>query len=334
MQKLKEIKDQIIKHKLEYIPASGISPKESRDKRQIQDEDIEKLHTLFDIYRIRAGELRSLMSIWTLAILYFFVATIYLYLSSIGRILDYANFILITHLAFQLLFLWLAIKIFAIDPDKLQQAGYLVKNLGLHPHALVSALDLNLYIQRGKELFEKFDRNDPLEINLNIRLRAFGFRFLYMVSGKDKTIYYVAYGPVTERNSIRYLLPDVFDNEEYNKIKLGSFKFNLIGAQEVEETLFIFLPFFKDEQLSPMVQTRKITVPLGSIFGGTWSINTMRVYKDIQYSGEGLSLKYVKYSGNDPIMKQILAKFSKDIKSKKIIEISNTEGKLFKKDKT
>lgn len=340
VQKMKEIKDRIVKHGIEFIPSSGISSAETRDKKTKQDEDVNNIHMLFDSYRIRSQELSSLIKVYCLSILYAGIGLSYIYLfnrlviSFNSFTFNFSSIILVLHTFFQLVILLLTIKTYAIDPNRLQDLAYLVKEMGLNPHALISALDLNMSIDRGKELFEKFNKKDPLRINLSLRLRVFGFRFLYIVSDKNQKVFYISYGPITQKNLVRYLVPSsIFKSGEYNKINLGSFQFNLIKKQEIEEVLLIFLPFFKDETLSPMIQTRKNTVPLVSIYGGTWPVSTMKTYKDIKYTGEGLNIQSLKYIGNKKtFLKKIINKLSvKIMKAKEINEMFNIKGRLLEK---
>jgi|Deesub1362A_J573_1020465.scaffolds.fasta_scaffold02740_2 hypothetical protein len=335
VQKLKEIKDQILKFKLTYVPSSGLSPAEEKDLRERQRKEIEELHVLFDTYRVRSKELSSLVWIFFIAILVAAVAIILIFARK-----NLINYIVAVHAFLQLCILVWAIKVYAINPDRLQDAGYLVREMDINPHSLVSALDLRLSIDSGKPVGVEISPEDPLRINLSTKLRVFGFRFLYIIYGEMDKVYFISFGPITAKTQLwRHLLPpDKFwGGGEYNRIELGSFQFNLVEEEKRLSIIFlVFLPFFKHEQLSPLVAYQEVKIEresgrlLTGMSGGMWPISTMTTIEDIVYRGEGTRIYELKWVGKeDDVLKKIIDRFGqKIIKTSKIKQYESIEGNL------
>lgn len=336
VQKLKEIKDQLVKFKLTFVPKIGSIPPNIKSKEEKQNEEVVSLQNLLDIYRIRSKELELLIEKFRLAIWLAILAIV-----CAGVWLKYTNLVLVSHAFLQFVILLFAIKTYAVSPDRLQSVSYLVSELDINPHVLINALDLNISVDTGKSLFSRIKREDPLKINLTPKMRIWGFRFLLLISGKDDNTYYVSYGPITAKTQIwRHLVPphELFKRTEYNRIEIGSFSFNLIEqGQKLDIKFLIFLPFFKHEESAPFimegifeVRGKESETFTTSSSLGAWSITTTRTYGDIKFKGEGIELyKFNLLKKDSNILNKVVNKLYTDlIKTKTIKQFQSLEGKL------
>lgn len=340
VQKLKEVKDQLIKHKITYVTRSGMSFGEERKLDEALSADVEDFHKLFYMYRIRSNELSSLVRIFYAVIGIAALAIAFTRFGGRPIELNWQDgFLMATALSQFGVLMW-AIRTYAVSPDRLEDVSYLVRQMDVNPHALVSAMGLNLSIDSGKELAGKVTRQDPLSINLSMKLRVFGFRFFCMVSGRDGKVYYLCFGPVTPKVPFYRLLfpPDkLWPSGEYNYVALGSFQFNMIQQeQDVDITLLIFLPFFKQEKLSPMVghgrfevrgQNSQGIVTASSL--GMSHMSTERLLRDITYRGESTKIYELGYVGEDPndAIGKAIMKFGREFRrTRKIREYSSLTG--------
>lgn len=335
VQKLKEIKDQLLRFKLTYVSDSKPISKEKNSLGEKQKKDINKLQNILDTYRIRSNELKNLVRIF-----YFAIGIVMAAIISILIFQSMSNIILISHALSQIIIFILAIKTYAVSPDRLQEADYLIKELDINPHALINALDLNLFIESGKDVFPMIHREYPLKINLTYKIRVWGFRFLFLVSGTNNEVYFLSFGPINSKTpSWRVLVPpDKFGGTEYNWIEIGSFPFNLIEKkQKLNFTFLIFLPVFKYEELHPLITKTTFEVPgrdgekilTGSSLG-MWSIITSRTYKDVTYQGEGAKLYKVEVKKeDDKILNKVIKQFSAELrKAKTIKQYKDIKGSL------
>lgn len=314
-----------------------------------QEKEIEQLHKIFDAYRIRSQELNKVIRL--------FLASIFLmggsYVLGIywgDYILEWFNIqfkeiIIPLNVLSQLGILLSAIKCYAIDPDKMQDVHYLTNELDINPHSLINALDLTISYSNAKQFREMTKREDPLTISLNIGLRAYGFRFLYVITDEEGRIYYISFGPVTAnmKGAWRSILTPTKYNKsgEYNRVDIGSFQFNLIKEEKKLNTiLLVFLPFFENEKYHPMYSEGHYeTSGIGegyitSSTGGMWKIDSMNNYRNISYKGRGLKIKFLEFSGEekesmDKVLKKVVQKFKHKILSiKKICQYSSLDGNL------
>jgi len=68
VQKLKEIKDKLVKFQITFVPHIGTMPSNLQQLREQQKKEIRLFQDLLDIYAIRSGELKKLVSCFCQAI--------------------------------------------------------------------------------------------------------------------------------------------------------------------------------------------------------------------------------------------------------------------------
>ncbi len=142
---------------------------------------------------------------------------------------------------------------------------------------------------------------------------------------------------------MRYRTPynSLLNKDEYNQIEIGSFPFDSIeNKQKLDIMFLVFLPFYRQETLSPMVTQTFFDVPgedsgahTISQSGGMWTIDTMRTQNNIIYRGQGIKLNELQYTGeNDDLLKKVLEKFRKEIMvCNKIKQCSDVQGNVLNK---
>jgi hypothetical protein len=346
-QKLKEIKDRIMKYKITYIPDAGLSFPQVNSMSESQRKDVTELQELLDIYRIRSNELSAVVRVFYVAIVLALGSLLIILIFGDQKIesrfinLSVSQLTVYLHAVLQIAILIWAIRTYATHPNQLQDARYLVKEMEINPYTLISALGLKLSLDSGKFGKGGQKKEDPLMIILSMNLRVTGFRFLYIVAGQDGKVYFVSFGPITAKTQLwRHLVaPNKFrESGEYNWIELGSFQFNLIKQQQaLDVTFLVFLPFFKQEKLSPLVGQLRLDVygkdsdqMHGAVSGGMGPIIMTQTLKDIIYRGEGTRIDDLKYTGDETkALKKIIDRFGGEIaKSRKIKQYSEINGNV------
>jgi len=338
LQKLREIKDQLVDLGATWLPRSASREEVHRGFGDTERKQVDKLQALLDIYRIRARELTKLIWLFSAA-----VGAAILAVVTVLAFPRTSDWTVSLHAIVQLGLLLTAVKTFPVRAGRIQEADYLVRELDFNPHSLTSALGLNVEIRSEKGLLELVKKEDFLNINLAFDLRIFGFRFLFVVSGDNERVYFVSFGPVTAKSPFwRHLVPpplsDVFPRGEYNRIEIGKFQFNLVkDRQELNLHLLVFLPFFKVEKLKPLVGTGSIEI-FGSDSretrrehtGVTGVFQTAGVDDWITYRGEGTKLLELDVSEEEKTpVAQVVRKFRKEIiVTRKIKYYSDIEGRL------
>lgn len=327
VQKLKEIKDKLVKFQITFIPTIGSVPPNERELRERQEVDVKSLQDLLDIYAIRSGELKPLVGCFRQAIGLVIIAIL-----TVAKWPYLVNTVLIIHAIAQLTLFLVALRIYAVSPDKLQEAGYLVRDLDINPHALVNALDLKLAIDPAGGLFPKrrVQREDPLVISIFPKIRVWGFRFLLVIYNAKEEVFYVAFGPLTSKTKmIRHLPPiDFFGTREFNRVELGRFPFNMIEEkQELKLAFLVFLPFFQGEKCCPYFTEGRHEV--GGISSSTflcgsslgmWSLTTSRRYEGIEYEGNGINVRTRLVSDAKPhVINDVFRKYNKEFDRTKFI---------------
>jgi len=338
LQKLRQIKDQLVDLGIRWLPHSDSTEGVKRELRNRGQEQIVKLQGLLDIYRIRSKELSKL--IW---LFYFVVGAAILAVVIVLVFPRTSDWTVPLHAIVQLGILLVAVKTFAVSPGRIQEADYLVRELCFNPHALQSALGLNIEIGSEKRLLELVKKEDFLNINLGFDIRVFGFRFLFVVSTENGRVYFVSFGPVTAKSPFwRHLVPpplsDVFLRGEYNRMEIGKFQFNLVeGPQELDLHLLVFLPFFKVEKLNPLMGTGSIRVlgrdareTLRESTGVSGISQSAGIDNSVTYRGEGTKLLELDVREDDKTaVAQVVRKFRREIiRTKKIKYYSDIEGRL------
>lgn len=357
VQKLKEIKESLINFNLTYAPRTG-DMQEINKKGDEQDKQIEEMHKIFDSYRIRSNELYAVI-IWayisiviaiiSYVLLYFFRDYTIIYIRNI-RIIS-RDLIILSHFALQLVVLIFVIRTYAVKPDKIQDIHYLATEMDVNPHVLVNALGLDISYSTMKDFFEKPSREEPLRINLDNTLRAYGFRFLYVVSNQEGDVFYLSFGPITANTKEVWrhlIIPTKYqESGEYNRVEIGRFQFNLIEKkQELDVVLFIFIPFFKNEVYSPIMGTSRYEVGglesasfTTASTGGMWKIDSSDVYRKIKFKGAGLKMTDLKYEGNtkdkiDEVTQKIVEKYGRKVcQVNKITQFTSIKGDLLEKSR-
>jgi len=350
IQELKRIKDQILKFEIAFPSDSLSNHFTDRRKREKMEEDSHNLQKLIDTYYIRFQELKPLISIFHLSILVAILAI--LLISFPDRLnpflgIQFSRYVIVGHSIIQLALLVFGVRIFALNPNKLQQAGYLVRELDVNPHSLVAALGLATNVSINKPLSEKTKESDPLQALLKTNLRVFGYRFLYVVYGENnEDVYFVSCGPITPDTEIsRSLVPKIsfWKSGELNHIELGSFQFNAIKKkpQRLNILLLVFIPFFKNETLSPFYVENSFEI--GKSSGHTISISNsapvdpMKRFNGVQYRGSDnkiIELKCNIKKQEYKIVGDVVEKFKREIMVRKNIkQYSDLEGKLLSNSK-
>ena len=288
-----------------------------------------------DIYALRSWELKDLV--------YFFRISIGLVVLAILSVVvwpQFKDFVLIAHTLAQIMVFFLALKIYAVSPDKMQDIGYLVNGLDINPHILINALDLNLCIDAPGGLLARHKREDPLIISTFPKIRVWGFRFLLIIANEQNEVFFVSFGPITSRTQIvRHLTPFYhFGSGEFNRIELGRFPFNMIKEKQRLKMFFlVFLPFFRSDKYSPYLSegsywAEGVTSPNINIGSGTGtpSISTTVYYSDIEYQGVGVKIKAnIKPDAKPHIINDIFKKYAKEFaRTKKVKQYQSINGEL------
>lgn len=333
VQKLKEIKDQIFQFGLPKPLRAGAITVEEIARLGQPDQQVQALQSILDMYRIRSGELRATVSKFYLSIA---VATLTLAAAQIRP--NLRDGLLTVHPILQLLILWWAVETYSVGPDQLSSPLYLVRDCDINPHLLISAIEMKLSFGRS-DLGRAQTWEDSLSIDLWIKLRLVGFRFLFILADAEGKIFYVSYGPVTGRTRIwRYLLEPMAGIPEMNRIELGRFKFNqFVEEKQLRGILLIFLPIY-NEKLHPMLLETSIHVPgrnkgtmLANSGGSGPAVSSDTVYARAWYRGEGSNISDIEIEndvrGGDPVIDRIIKKFKNDfLWTDKIEEIEDING--------
>jgi hypothetical protein len=245
VRKLKEIKDMLFKYQIPYARTFGAVFDTCKDGEQ-QAAEAEKLQSILDVYAVRMGELNSVKE-WFLRSI--FLAVVAILVSLLLPTLR--NIVLSLHPISQLVILLLAINTYTMDPDKVASPEYLVKNCEVNPHAFIQALNISAYYSADNE---RVTEEDPLTINLSMKLRVYGFRFLFILTDQDNKVFFVSYGPITAKTELwRHILRPEYGVAEHDRIPIGKFKFNsFTDPKKYVAHLLIFMPFYEHETVSPI----------------------------------------------------------------------------------
>jgi len=259
VQKLKEIKDQLIRFKITslLVPEDGDRVALEKQSRN----DLDALHKLFDMYAIRSKELSKLVAIFYISIFMAVLALIFTKFFGNQHLYYFSQFsytevIKPFHLLIQLSLLICAINLYAVNPDKLQNIQYLVDEMFINPNSVVDAMKLGLIYSRGSYPLSSPINEMPVRISLNVSLRVFGYKYLYLIYGNDKKVYYVSVGMAksSSKNLLRAFgfATQYNQSGEYSSITMGYFKFGLVEKQTLRTTLLIYLPSANEES-SPLI---------------------------------------------------------------------------------
>ncbi|MDO8511835.1 MAG: hypothetical protein Q7S57_01065 [bacterium] len=314
VQGLKRIKDKMTKFEIQFVENEFTARnKENEDKRSIQ---VNSIQNLLDIYDIRTRELKELVAIFRLSIELTILFTLIMWGWGTQEWYGFSlsDMAIVTHLITQLCLLIWAIRIYAIKPGKLQDAEYMVKELGLHPHSLLNALELHVNLESQISKDDKVDSRTPLIIFLRLSLRIFGYRFMILVYDEQNKLYYLSTGPITHKSKIWRHFTDKFgiwNKGEFSEIEIGKIKLNLLQKPKDYTFVFLlFLPFFKKELTSPLYMRRILTLPDGNLLShsNVDRLNSIDYFREIEYGGEGLRINNLRYVGpdNKSVFKHVL----------------------------
>jgi hypothetical protein len=242
----------------------------------------------------------------------------------------------------QLILLLVAIRIYAVSPNKLQEACYLVRVMDINPHSLINAMDLSLSIDPIKKFrFRPANKNYPLAINMFPKIRIWGYRFFLTIYNDEGDVFFVSFGPITQNTEIiRYLTPiDIFSTGDFNRVELGRFQFNMVEKkQDLRIAFLMFIPFFHGEKCSPCMTegrhaahgTLSPDISISSSLG-MFSIDTSHRYNDIEYSGNGIYIKARVVSDAKPhVINNIFSKYVKKfVRTRHIKQYKDIKGRLF-----
>jgi hypothetical protein len=333
VQKLKEIKDQLFQFKLAALPPRGTLMREAIESLDAPGKEAEQLQGLLDIYRVRSVELKATVNM--------FYGSVGLALVSL--FLSFAwpasrDIVLTVHPILQLVIMLWALKSYSTDPDRMSSPLYLVRNCEINPHLVITAMGMSVTLSSGLPVNQRQTWEDPLNIDLSMKLRVYGFRFLLFVADDAGGVYYVSFGPVTSKtNILRHLLHPSLGISEINSIRLGQFKFNQFAAGKTLTCHFlVFLPFFENEKLNPMWFTLNNQFSrdrLTSAFGGTGKVESDRVYRGITFSGAGESVKEVGVEDlprdNNPLINRVMRRYQTVfLRAAKIESVTDDDGLL------
>ncbi len=335
-QKLKEIKDALVKHQITFVPDSGPTPTEQFDLHKKQEEDVRKLQDQLDMYALRSKELKAL-------VFWFWVAlgVAILAIVAVSLFPEQKNILLVMHAILQIGILFIGIRVYAVSPDKMKDIAYLVNELDINPHTLVNALGLNLSLDaKGGLLTKNRKREDPLILSLFPRIRVWGFRYLLVVNNKEGEVFFVSFGPIVSNTAmIRHLAyPSWLGAKEYNRVEVGHCPFDLIEKeQELKISLLIFLPFYRHEASAPYLMVGRYQIygkesaslTLGSTLGMS-SLSAANTYEDIECRGVGDDIRLtVRDGAKDNVLNKVIRKYLRDIETApKIQEYQDLNGRL------
>ena len=335
VQKLKEIKDKLVKFQMTFVPNAG-SVQDINACEEKQEDEIKQFQDLLDIYALRSCELRDLVYYFRIAI-----GIVILAILSVVKWPQSTNLILVMHTLSQIAIFFIALRVYAVSPDRMQDIGYLVNRLDINPHILVNALDLKLYIDaKGGLLARRVKREEPLIISAFPKIRVWGFRFLLIIANEQNRVFFVSFGPITSGTQIvRHLTPfQQFGMGEFNRIELGRFPFNMIKEkQELKIFFLFFLPFYRGDTYNPYlteghywaegVASPNINIGSGT---GTPSISTTVSYEDIEYQGVGVNIKTsVKLDAKSHVVNDVFKKYAREFeRTKKIKQYQEIDGGL------
>ena len=331
VQKLKEIKDQLFQFKLASLPPPGTAMRAAIESLQTPGKEVEQLQGILDIYRVRSAELQATVNKFYLSVSLAALALILAFACPKSR-----DFVLTVHPVLQLAVTLWALKSYSTDPDRLSSPLYLVRNCEINPHLLITAMGMSITFSSGLPLTQRQTWEDPLNIDLNMKLRVYGFRFLFFVADNDGKVYYASFGPVTSKTTmLRQLLHPGTGLNEISSFRLGSFQFNqFTPAKTLTGHFLLFLPFFEHEKLNPMLVT------MGSEFGrenmiaatgGTGKVYSDSVYAGITFSGAGEKVKDVAIEdfarNNNPVINRVMRKLRANfLLASKIETITDANG--------
>lgn len=352
VQKLKEIKDKLTKFKFTYVPVFGSMPANKSELDDKQKEEIESIQAIIDIYDIRSSELNPLIKLFYASIAAVFVSVVLIFVVNDAELciksscVSWSAIITVLHLLVQLTILVKAINTYAVNPNNLRDISYLVQNMDINPHSLVNALGLSMSINSEKGILDRTNRDEPQTINLETQIRVYGYRFLLIVWNEEKNTFFTSFGPITQKTKgiWRHILPPnvLSSREEYNRIELGKFEFNLIEKpSDLKLTLLIFLPYKSNQEFPPMIGEARHEVYgidseryTSSSSLGMWQIESIVTYDKITCSGVGAELEEIEYSGdakdtNDKVLKAAIDKYKNElINCTEVKQYSSREGDL------
>lgn len=331
VQKLKEIKDQLFQFKLAALPPRGTLMRAAIESLEAPGSEVEQLQGILDIYRVRSAELQATVDKFYVSVGLAVAALIFSFVWPDGR--DCA---LTVHPILQLAITLWALKSYSTDPDRLSSPLYLVRNCEINPHLVITAMGMSVTLSSGLPVSRRQTWEDPLNIDLSMKLRVYGFRFLFFIADEEGKVYYVSFGPVTSKTStLRHLLHPASGLSEINSIRIGKFKFNQFAAPKVLTGHFlVFLPFFEQEKLNPMLLTVSNHFSrdrLTSALGGTGKVESDRVYLGITFSGAGESVKEVGVEDlprdNNPLINRVMLRYRTEfLRAAKIESITDDDG--------
>lgn len=333
VQKLKEIKDQLFQFKLAALPPRGTAMRAAIESLESPGKEVEQLQGILDIYRVRSAELQSTVNKFYGSVTLAAAALILSFAWPSGQ-----ECVLMVHPVLQLgITLW-ALKSYSTDPDRLSSPLYLVRDCEINPHLIVTAMGMNISFSTGLPLDRRQDRDDPLNVNLGMKLRVYGFRFLFIIADNEGKVYQVSFGPITSKTKTwRHLLHPSLGMNEINRIEIARFKFNQFPTPKNFTCDFlVFLPFFEHEKLNPMLLTESVNVAgrggnMLSASGTTGKVESDRIYRGITFSGAGEVVKEVSIEDlpkdNNPVINRVMRKFRTDfLLASKIESISDYNG--------
>jgi len=333
VQKLKEIKDRLFQFQLPGIPPTGTLPRAMLDSLREPGKEVEKLQAILDIYRVRSTELRATLNTFYISVLLAAVTLVASAVWSQGR-----DLFLTVYPVLQLgLLLW-AIRSYGADPDRVSSPLYLVKECEINPHLVIAAMGMSITFSSGLPISQRQDWEDPLNIDLCMKLRVYGFRFFFVIADAEGKVYYVSFGPITaQTNNWRHLLNPACGMNEINSTNIGKFQFNHFAtAKTFTCHLLVFLPFFKHEKLNPMLRTESVCAGgrggnMISAAGTTGKVESDRVYRGITFSGTGEKIVDVGVEDlpkdNNPAINRVVRKFQKEfLQASEIKSLTDIEG--------
>ena len=292
--------------------------------------NIWEFRKILDIYRIRSEELKPLILLYITAVTLAAISMI-----TIGIFKDLKPIIIYSHLALQISILIVSIKTYALNPNKLRDISYLVRNLTINPHFLIESLNISPSLSPISK--DNSTNIDTYELNLHFEFPIINFRFLFILSGDDNKVHFVSFGTVSKKlNFKKHILPfsDVFGGE-FNRVELCNIPLKDFRITDRYNMHFLlFTGFYPKDQYNPYYSFSSSYHKLpDGVFDMSMDLPEIRgnvLFDGIKYGAIGDKINTIEVNGDDIVSKVFNYYIVEFLRTKKIHSYVFIDGKSFK----